>query len=84
MIKSAATDPEVQDRLRYTVLTNALENLSRSTATESSLSAMSRQLLAYLQDRGEYVSKATEINELDGEMIEPNPQVNPTPNPIGG
>ena len=61
MIKSMATDEEMQNRIKYNVFSNVLDNLSKSTATDTSLSKLSRDLLYYMQEQAsEYRSKATE------------------------
>lgn len=62
MIKSVATDEETQARIKYNVFSNVLDNLSKSTATESALSTLSRDLLYFMQEQAmEYRSKATEV-----------------------
>ncbi len=61
MIKSVATDEETQNRIKFNVFSNVLDNLSKSTATDTSLSKLSRDLLYYMQEQAsEYRSKATE------------------------
>ncbi len=62
MIKSMATNEEMQNRIKYNVFTNILDNISKSTATENALTRMSRELLYYMQEQAnEYRSKATEV-----------------------